>query len=48
MAAIAGDEETAAVARRNRAEEEAMTRFVDEHRDDVVHQSLREEGVLAA
>jgi ferritin-like metal-binding protein YciE len=46
VAIIAGDEETAAVARQNRAEEEAMARFIDEHWDDVARQSLREEGVL--
>lgn len=47
VAVIAGDEETAAVARQNRAEEEAMARFIAEHWDDVARQSLREEGVLA-
>jgi ferritin-like metal-binding protein YciE len=47
VAIIAGDEATAEVARRNRAEEEAMARFIEEHWDDVAHQSLREEGVLA-
>ena len=47
VAVIAGDESTAEVARQNRAEEEAMARFIEEHWDDVAHQSLREEGVLA-
>jgi ferritin-like metal-binding protein YciE len=47
VAIIAGDEATAEVARRNRAEEEAMARFIEEHWDDVAHQSLREEGVLS-
>jgi len=47
VAIIAGDEATAEVARQNRAEEEAMARFIEEHWDDVAHQSLREEGVLS-
>jgi ferritin-like metal-binding protein YciE len=47
VARIAGDEETAAVARQNRAEEEAMARFIAEHWDDVVRQALREERVVA-
>jgi ferritin-like metal-binding protein YciE len=46
VARIAGDEETAAVARQNRAEEEAMARFIAEHWDDVVRESLREERVV--
>jgi ferritin-like metal-binding protein YciE len=47
VARIAGDEETAAVARQNRAEEEAMARFIAEHWDDVVRQSLDEERVVS-
>ena len=47
VATIAGDEQTATVARQNRAEEEAMARFIDVHWDDVARQSLREEGVLS-
>jgi ferritin-like metal-binding protein YciE len=41
----AGDEETAEVARLNRAEEEAMARKLDETWDLVAEMSLREEGV---
>jgi hypothetical protein len=44
---MAGDQDTAAVARTNRAEEEDMARFIEAHWDDVATQSLREEGVLA-
>jgi ferritin-like metal-binding protein YciE len=47
VAVIAGDESTAEVARQNRAEEEAMARFIEERWDDVARQSLREEGVLS-
>lgn len=47
VAIRAGDQETAAVARENRSEEEAMARFIEEHWDQVAEQSLREEGVLA-
>jgi ferritin-like metal-binding protein YciE len=47
VATMAGDSETAAVARTNRAEEEDMARFIEAHWDDVAAQSLREEGVLA-
>ena len=47
VATIAGDAETADVARRNRAEEEEMARFLDGCWDDVAEESLREEGVLA-
>jgi ferritin-like metal-binding protein YciE len=47
VAIRAGDEETAAVARENRSEEEAMARFIEDHWDQVAEQSLREEGVLA-
>ena len=45
VAIRAGDEETAEVARLNRAEEEAMARRLDEHWDLFAEQSLREEGV---
>jgi len=47
VAVVAGDESTAEVARQNRAEEEAMARFIEDHWDDVARQSLREEGVLS-
>jgi ferritin-like metal-binding protein YciE len=46
VAQRAGDEETAEVARLNRAEEEAMARKLDEHWDRFAEQSLREEGAL--
>jgi ferritin-like metal-binding protein YciE len=45
VAKRAGDEETAEVARQNRAEEEAMVRRLDEHWDTFAELSLREEGV---
>lgn len=45
VATHAGDEETAEVARLNRAEEEAMARKLDEHWDLFAEMSLREEGV---
>jgi ferritin-like metal-binding protein YciE len=45
IATRAGDEETAEVARLNRAEEEAMARKLDEHWDLFAEQSLRQEGV---
>jgi ferritin-like metal-binding protein YciE len=45
VATRAGDEETAAVARENRAEEEAMARKLDEHWDLFAEASLRQEGV---
>ena len=45
IATRAGDEETAEVARLNRAEEEAMARKLDEHWDTFAELSLREEGV---
>jgi ferritin-like metal-binding protein YciE len=45
IAKHAGDEETAEVARLNRAEEEAMARKLDEHWDLFAELSLREEGV---
>jgi ferritin-like metal-binding protein YciE len=44
IATQAGDEETAEVARLNRAEEEAMARKLDEHWDHFAELSLREEG----
>jgi ferritin-like metal-binding protein YciE len=44
VAARAGDEETAEIARQNRGEEEAMARRLDEHWDLFTEQSLREEG----
>lgn len=47
VATLAGDDRAADVARRNRAEEEAMARFLDGCWDTAVHDSLREEGVLA-
>ena len=45
IATRAGDEETAEVARQNRAEEEAMARKLDEHWDLFAETSLRQEGV---
>ncbi len=45
VATRAGDEETAEVARLNRADEEAMARKLDEHWDLFAEASLREEGV---
>ena len=47
VATLAGDTRTVDVARRNRAEEEDMARFLDGCWDTAVHDSLREEGVLA-
>jgi ferritin-like metal-binding protein YciE len=44
VATRAGDEETAEVARQNRAEEEAMAAKLDEHWDTFAELSLREEG----
>jgi ferritin-like metal-binding protein YciE len=44
IATRAGDEETAEVARRNRAEEEAMARKLDEHWDTFAELSVSEEG----
>ncbi len=44
VARRAGDEETAEVARRNRAEEEAMARRLDEHWDTFAESLLRPEG----
>jgi ferritin-like metal-binding protein YciE len=48
VATHAGDEETAEVARQNRAEEEAMARKLDELWDQFAEQSLREEGVTVS
>jgi ferritin-like metal-binding protein YciE len=45
VATRAGDEETADVARLNRAEEEAMARRIEANWDRFVDLSLREEGV---
>ena len=44
VAKRAGDEETAEVARQNRADEEAMARSLDEHWDTFADLSLRGEG----
>ena len=44
VARRAGDEETAEIARQNRAEEEEMARKLDEHWDLLAEQSFREEG----
>jgi ferritin-like metal-binding protein YciE len=46
VATRAGDEETAEVARLNRADEEAMVKKLDEHWDHFAELSLREEGAL--
>jgi ferritin-like metal-binding protein YciE len=46
LAVRAGDEETAEVARQNRADEEAMAKKLDEHWDLFAELSLREEGAL--
>ena len=47
IAKLAGDEETAEVARQNRVEEEAMARKLDEHWDHFAELSLVEEGIPA-
>jgi ferritin-like metal-binding protein YciE len=47
VATRAGDEETAEVARLNRADEEAMARKLDEQWDHFAELSLREENVTA-
>jgi ferritin-like metal-binding protein YciE len=47
IAQRAGDEETAAVARQNRAEEEAMAEKFDRHWDRFAELSLRDAGVTA-
>ena len=46
VATRAGDEETAEVARQNRAEEEAMAAKLDEHWDTFAELSLRQEGAM--
>jgi ferritin-like metal-binding protein YciE len=46
VATRAGDDETAEVARLNRADEEAMAKNLDEHWDHFAELSLREEGAL--
>jgi ferritin-like metal-binding protein YciE len=48
VAKKAGDRHTAAVARQNREEEEAMARSIDAKWNKIVDQSLREEGVRTA
>jgi ferritin-like metal-binding protein YciE len=45
VAKKAGDKETAAVARRNREEEEAMARSIGAKWNKIVEQSLEEEGI---
>jgi ferritin-like metal-binding protein YciE len=45
VAKKAGDKHTAAVARQNREEEEAMARSIDAKWNKIVDESLREEGV---
>jgi ferritin-like metal-binding protein YciE len=45
VAKKAGDTRTAAVARQNREEEEAMARSIDSKWNKIVEQSLKEEGV---
>jgi ferritin-like metal-binding protein YciE len=45
VARRAGDEETAAAARENRADEEAMAKKLDAHWDKFAELSLKEEGV---
>ena len=47
IAMRAGDEETAEIARQNRAEEESMARRFDENWDRFAELSLREAGVTA-
>jgi ferritin-like metal-binding protein YciE len=47
VATRAGDEETAQVARTNRADEEAMARTIDASWEKATELSLKEEGVLA-
>jgi ferritin-like metal-binding protein YciE len=48
VAKKAGDRHTAAVARQNREEEEAMARSIDAKWNRIVEQSLKEEGVRAS
>jgi ferritin-like metal-binding protein YciE len=45
VARKAGDKQTAAVARKNREEEEAMARSIGAKWNKIVDQSLKEEGV---
>jgi ferritin-like metal-binding protein YciE len=45
VARKAGDRRTAAVARQNREEEEAMARSINAKWNKIVDQSLREEGI---
>jgi ferritin-like metal-binding protein YciE len=45
VAKKAGDKHTAAVARQNRGEEEAMARSIDAKWNKIVEQSLKEEGI---
>jgi ferritin-like metal-binding protein YciE len=45
VAKKAGDKHTAAVARQNREEEEAMARSINAKWNKIVDQSLKEEGV---
>jgi ferritin-like metal-binding protein YciE len=45
VATKAGDAETAEVARRNRVEDEAMAKRLDEHWDTFAELSLRQEGI---
>jgi ferritin-like metal-binding protein YciE len=47
VARIAGDEATVEVARRNRADEEAMVKKIEASWDKVVRESLEQEGVPA-
>ena len=47
IAKRAGDEETAAAARENRADEEAMAKKLDGHWDKFAELSLREQGITA-
>jgi ferritin-like metal-binding protein YciE len=47
IAVLAGDEETAEVARQNRAEEESMAKTIDENWDRFAELSLEEAGVTA-
>jgi ferritin-like metal-binding protein YciE len=47
LAEAAGDPETSTVARRNRAEEEAMAHTIAAGWDRIVEETLREEGALA-
>jgi ferritin-like metal-binding protein YciE len=47
IASRLGDEETAEIARRNRAEEEAMARRLDERWEQAVARTLADEGATA-